>query len=475
LARRIGELLIQRGVATAAQIEAALADPRLSGQPLASRLHSSGIDEGALAAVLAEHHGMPGVDLSRTTVALEALTVVPRAVAEADLIFPLSLEGGRIHMAMANPLDERVISEVRFVTGREVSAYAALKKPIQDAIEGAYAALARGEPVWRGSLAASEAPRVDAALPEGAGEAELVELTDLADDEPIDLDDELTGIADDDEPLEPAALVAIEVGEPEPDTAAARPLALVVDDEPDILKLVGMTLEARGYAVETAADGAEGLEKAERLVPAVILLDAMLPKVHGFEACRRIKSGPRTRHVPVVMMTAIYRGWRFAQDARENFGAEDYVEKPFRLDDLVQRLEAARAAAGARAGQDRAAHDEAAPFLARGRELVAAGQVEEAVAALSEATRLAPFLADAQYQLGRALTSRGDGFAAMTALERAVELRPGHLPALRALAALYEEKGFRRKAAEALERALPAIADQGARTKVRDELLRLLG
>jgi hypothetical protein len=63
----------------------------------------------------------------------------------------------------------------------------------------------------------------------------------------------------------------------------------------------------------------------------------------------------------------------------------------------------------------------------------------------------------------------------MTALERAVELRPGHVPALRALAALYEEKGFRRKAAEALERALPAIADQGARTKVRDELLRLLG
>jgi CheY-like chemotaxis protein len=460
LAPRIGELLIQRGVATAAQIEAALADPRLSGQPLASRLHATGIDEGALAAVLAEHYGMPGVDLSRTTVTLETLTVVPRAVAEADLIFPLSLEGGRIHLAMANPLDERVITEVRFVTGREVSAYAALKKPIQDAIEGAYAALELGEPVWRGSHAAGDAPRVDAALPEGTGEAELVELTDLVDE---------------DEPLEPAGLVAIEVAEPEPDDAEARPLVLVVDDEPDILRLVGTTLEARGYAVETAADGAEGLEKAERLVPAVILLDAMLPKLHGFEACRRIKSGPRTRHVPVVMMTAIYRGWRFAQDARENFGAEDYVEKPFRLDDLVQRLEAARAAAGARAGQDRAAQEQAAPFLARGRELVAAGQVDEAVAALSEAARLAPFLAEVQHQLGRALTSRGDGFAAMTALERAVELRPGHLPALRALAALYEEKGFRRKAAEALERALPAIADQGARAKVRDELLRLLG
>ena len=139
--------------------------------------------------------------------------------------------------------------------------------------------------------------------------------------------------------------------EPLPEPPArpgGRKLVLVVDDEPEIRQLVQRTLESKGYAVATAADGADALAQAEALVPDLVLLDAMLPKLHGFEACRRLKSSPRTRHVPVVMMTAIYRGWRFAQDAREAYGAEDYVEKPFRLDDLLRRVEAALDATAAR-------------------------------------------------------------------------------------------------------------------------------
>ncbi|HEY6098570.1 MAG TPA: tetratricopeptide repeat protein, partial [Anaeromyxobacter sp.] len=177
--------------------------------------------------------------------------------------------------------------------------------------------------------------------------------------------------------------------------------------------------------------------------------------------------------VPVIMMTAIYRGWRFAQDARDSYGAEDYVEKPFRLDDLLRRVEEALLSGGARAGEP---HEEDAqdPRLARGKELLAAGRIAEAIAALSQAVHADPHSPGAQFQLGRALRARGDAFGAMTALERATELAPRHLAALHALAAIYEETGFRRKAAEVLERALPVAPDDAARSAIRKELLRLI-
>ncbi|HTN51043.1 MAG TPA: response regulator [Anaeromyxobacter sp.] len=455
--RRIGDLLVESGAATVAQVEAAARDPHGRSLPLASRLLASGVDEARLASALAVQLGMPGVDLSRTAIALEALEAVPLDVARADLILPLSLEGGRLHLAMARPLDERVISEVRFVTGREVSAYAALRGALDGAIAGAYEAKSRGEPVWRGALAEPQGgPGIAAALPEG--------------DEPLEIDVVEAELLPDEE------AVVIEVGAPEPHRprAGGPPLVLVVDDEPDIRRLVQRTLTAKGYQVELAVDGEEALAKADALLPDLVLLDAMLPKVHGFEACRRIKASPRTRNVPVVMMTAIYRGWRFAQDAKDNYGAEDYVEKPFRIDDLLQRMEAARAACAARAAAG-AGGPGSEKDLARGRELLAAGRVEEAAQVLARAAKVDPRSADVQYQLGRALRAKGDAFGAMTALERAAELRPGHLSALRALAALYLEKGFRNKAVPALERALAATTDEAGRTALLDELDRLRG
>lgn len=401
--------------------------------------------------MLSEKHGVPGVDLSRTAVAVELLDLIPRAVSEGDLILPLSLEGDRLHLAMARPADERVLAEVRFVTGMEVSPYIACRGAVLRAIAEAYAGRGRDMPLWRGNACASGTPHMQTVIG-----GEVVEAGEPIPDAEIEIE------------IDPPA--------PDPEMAGTRhkgPLVLVVDDEPEIRLLVQRTLLAKGYEVEVAQDGAEATEKAEKLVPDLVLLDAMLPKVHGFEACRRIKASPRTRQVPVVMMTAIYRGWRFAQDARDSYGAEDYIEKPFRLDDLLRRIEAALLSGGAAAAQapEDDAHD---PRIARGKELLAAGRLAEAIALLAEAVHEDPHAADGQFQLGRALRAVGDVFGAMTALERAAELAPGHMAALRALAALYEETGFRRKAAEVLERALPAAPDDDARSAIRKDLLRLI-
>jgi DNA-binding response OmpR family regulator len=452
---RTGELIVARGLASQELVDAAEREARARGEPLCSRLLALGLEEGELASVLAEKHGVPGVDLSHTAVPLDLLDLVPRVVAEGDLILPLSVDGGRIHLAMARPWDDRVISEVRFVTGKEVSPYAAIRGALLRAIAEAYEERARGAAVWRGRSCASAEPFLEAVL---AG-LEPVEATEEAE-------------------LIPDAEIVIEVepgAEASPAAAREAPLVLVVDDEPEIRQLVQRMLVSKGYHVAVAVDGQEALDLADRLLPDLVLLDAMLPKVHGFDACRRIKASPRTRHVPVVMMTAIYRGWRFAQDARESYGASDYVEKPFRLEDLLQRMEVVlrASAAPAPAVPPAAPPEPLSALVARGKALLAAGKVPEAIEVLSAAVKRDPLAADAQFQLGRALHAGGDAFGAMTALEHAAEANPVHLPALRALAVLYEEAGFRRKAAEVLERALPA-ADDAGRTAIRKELLRLI-
>ncbi len=448
---KTGDLIIARGIASAEQVERAQREATARGEPLCSRLLATGIDEHELVSILAEKHGVPGVDLSRSAVPVDLLDLVPRAVAEGDLIMPLSRDGGRIHLAVARPLNDRVISEVRFVTGHEVSPYVAVRASLLRAIAEAYEARARGESLWRGRSCASGEARLAAVVPGAA-------VPPAREADPSEIEIEI-------------------VPEVEAPAAAERskPLILAVDDEPEIRMLVERTLAANGYALELAVDGAEALEKAERLVPDLVLLDAMLPKVHGFDACRRIKSSPRTRDVPVVMMTAIYRGWRFAQDARESYGAIDYIEKPFRIDDLLRRIaEALRSGAARGAAAPPAAEEAAAPLVAKGKALLADGHVPEAVAALSEAVRSSPGSAAAQLFLGRAMRAAGDPFGAMTALERAIELRPDHLGALRALAAVYEETGFRRKAAGVLERAMPAAPDDAAREAIRKDLIRLI-
>ncbi len=474
-----GQLLLARGAVTADQLARAEKAAKAGGGRICSQLLAMGAcSEETLARVLAEKHGVPGVDLSRTVIPRQALERVPAAVAQGDLILPLSLDGGRLHLAMCSPREaERAIDEVRFVTGLEVSCYVAVLASLRRAIAEAYAAWERGEPAWRGA-AAGEGEAHLAAVVHAQPEEEVLEI-DEGDVEPLAeetaADEPLTAAsgADAGEPPEIEIAVGDVGGEVVAEVASARAprRILVVDDEPEIRLLAERALASRGYVVETASDGEEALARIGETLPDLVLLDAMLPKLHGFEVCRRVRSDARTRTVPIVIMTAIYRGWRFAQDARENYGAEDYIEKPFHLEDLHRRVEAVLESTASRKVGSEAP---AGPSIKRGKELLLAGRIPEAIASLEEALRADPFSAEAHYQLGKALRARGDHFRAMGELERAVELREGFFAALRTLAAVYTEKGFRRKAAETLERALAAAPDAATRDTIKRDLLSLL-
>lgn len=115
-----------------------------------------------------------------------------------------------------------------------------------------------------------------------------------------------------------------------------RKVALVVDDDPASLMLVSDALEAVGITVMTARDGATALRFVVRLAPDVILLDAVMPGLDGFETCRRLKAPPLEIEAPVIFMT----GLSASEHLLEGLGAGgvDYVTKPLQLDALIARI-----------------------------------------------------------------------------------------------------------------------------------------
>ena len=113
---------------------------------------------------------------------------------------------------------------------------------------------------------------------------------------------------------------------------------LVVDDEPDILRVVVKIMESRGHTVSTAKDGPAAIEKAGQVIPDVVILDVNLPKMDGYEVCRTLKTGAATKHIPIVMMTAAYVTVEDA-DKGTDVGADEYVIKPFLREVLIHNVE----------------------------------------------------------------------------------------------------------------------------------------
>jgi DNA-binding NarL/FixJ family response regulator len=115
-------------------------------------------------------------------------------------------------------------------------------------------------------------------------------------------------------------------------------LVMLVDDTPDNLKMLSDALDQAGYMVVVATDGNSAIERLDFVVPDIVLMDAVMPGMDGFEACRRIKAHPTASHVPVVFMTGLTE----PEDVVRGFqaGGIDYVTKPIETDVVLARLEA---------------------------------------------------------------------------------------------------------------------------------------
>lgn len=113
---------------------------------------------------------------------------------------------------------------------------------------------------------------------------------------------------------------------------------LVVDDEPDIVELIAYNLKREGYQVHTATNGQEAVTTAKKVMPDLIILDVMMPKMDGIEACRIMRSMPEFKSTFMVFLTA--RSEEYSEIAGFNVGADDYIAKPIKPRALLSRINA---------------------------------------------------------------------------------------------------------------------------------------
>jgi len=453
---------------------------------------------------LSEKFGVPGLDLTQVAIPLEHLELLPREIAMRHGVLPVLVQDERIFLAMSNPDDKRVIDELEFVTGKRVFPYVAPAPALAKVIEQSYELKLRGETYYLGPQVPQEVlVRIGLAQPSSTPEPEP---------EPAPPPKAVPGVRKHSDPSIPTSIVppklessaeavafsegdfaggselstvtAVPVGGgiTSPTSSAAQqaggtaPLVLIVDDEDDIRRLVKRVLMDRGYRVIEADRGTTALRLVKEHVPDLIILDAMLPELHGFEICRRIKGSQKYGAIPIIMISAVYRGWRYAEDLKTNYGVDAYIEKPFRITEVVKAVEdavASKKGGGPPANREEISA-EAEKSLQTGIAAYQAGDIDSAIAHLKRGSAIDPLAYRLHYHLGLLYGKKGLIYEAIQALETAVEINGKHFPALKNLAVLYQKAGFKLKAVEMWERALGQAPDETTRQGIKDHLLTLL-
>ena len=113
---------------------------------------------------------------------------------------------------------------------------------------------------------------------------------------------------------------------------------LIVDDEPDVIDFLGYNLKKEGYIVYSATNGKDAINKAFEIIPHLIILDVMMPKMNGFEACRQIRNNEKFNNTIIAFLTA--RGEDYNQVEGFDVGGDDYITKPIKPKVLVSRIKA---------------------------------------------------------------------------------------------------------------------------------------
>lgn len=111
---------------------------------------------------------------------------------------------------------------------------------------------------------------------------------------------------------------------------------LIIEDERAIVDVLTYNFRKEGFEVLTATDGQDGLRRAQASLPDLVVLDLMLPVIEGLEVCRQLRTGTRTKEIPILMLTA--RSEEVDEIVGFQMGADDYVTKPFKMKPLIQRI-----------------------------------------------------------------------------------------------------------------------------------------
>ncbi len=452
---KLGDLLVRRGVLTPQQLEDAVTSQGRTLLPIGSTVLELGMaGEGDVCRALAEQFGVPAVALSESCIQTEELNVIPAEVALNHRVMPLATEGSALKVALANPSDKPLLDEIAFASGKATLPFVAPRGVLERSIQAAYAARKDGRAFWQGpAAAATESAHIAVVQPPSPSPAAL---------DAVQPEQALSAF-----PEAPAV---------QPRPAGAKPLVLAVDDEVEILDIIDRALTKRGVEVRRATRGRQALEMLRSSPPDMVLLDAMLPEIHGFEICSHIKKSTQYQHIPVIIISAIYTGWNFIQDVKRIHKADGYIEKPFRVMELVRRVEETLSGLEGRTQPQPMdqARRQAAQALSRAAEAIKQGLIEESINAAHRAVQADPLDARCHFMLATALQKAGKLYEAISEFERVVELAPTQFHALKNLAVLYERQGFKSKAVEMWMRAMEESPSEAVRKTIKAHLIGLL-
>jgi DNA-binding response OmpR family regulator len=483
--KQLGKILLRQRALSPEELERALAENK--GGRLASRLAASGaISDVAALKALSEQHGIPGIDLGQVCLRLEELELLPREIAEKHLILPVLVRDDRLFIAMANPREKKVIDELEFVTGKKVYPYVALEGPLSAVIEEAYEKKARGEEYYVGpncpedvlkKLGLANEARGDGDFPyDLSAEARPLDAPGVVVDDDVEALSRCEDVEENDFSETSRELSVVtdlpQHGSSPAATAASGKTILVVDDETEIRKMLVRLLTRSGHHVVEADKGLSALRLVKERHPDLIVLDAMLPEVHGVEIARRIKGSQRYGQIPIIMISAVYRGWRYAEDLKQSCGVEHFIEKPFRIAEVLAAVDACLRKEAPGEAPDVSGEAEAA--LNAGVEAYKAGRLDEAIEHLKRGIGIDPLAYRLHFHLGLLYGKQGRVYDAVSELETAVEVNSRHFPAVKNLAILYQKAGFRNKAVEMWQRALSLAPDEETKQTIREHLLNLL-
>jgi CheY-like chemotaxis protein len=443
--------------------------------------------ESALAKALADAHGCPAVDFSKSVVPTANLLVLPATFCRERRVLPVSVSRSELVLAMGVPDAVSIADEVRFVTGRNVLRYAAVEAAIERVLEALLRERDKGALAWRGPSAPA-LPDPAAAwvgvvhgthheaidLPEVTSSMEIVGLADSVDATPFSVPTP----ARRERPPQHAPPPAFDDVEEAEKTVrieglGAGKLALVADPAPEAREQAAAILGRMGFTVLHAANGRAALDIVREARPDLVVAEAMLPMMPGFELCRAVKGDPVLRPTAVVLTSGLHRG-TVGADVKAAFGADAFLEKPFRPDDVMRTVKLLLFATTGDPAE-RVARAAAEQAWRDGARLLAAGRTDEAVAVLREAAARDDLAAEAHYYLGLALGRQGLLFEAAAAFARAAELRPDVDAAHQLLAQTFEALGFMKSAREAWARAIETCKDEKRRSEMQVRLMQLLG
>ncbi len=304
--------------------------------------------EDAAAEVLAEQTQIPALVFGTSTIDLTTLDQVPASFLREQQVLPLFADADAVTVAVGDPMaTAQALQHMGIQLGRRMVAVATAPALLTVAIERALEARAAGDRVLRGGRTVDATvvltlarPPVKVRLPRADSVARA--LADVFKDSPENLPAALRAPAALSGPtlgtlrlkkIRNPASADMDAGVVErPLVVHDQPHVLVVEDDEAIGHLLCRALGADGYETRHILSGDAVAAALVLRRPDLIVLDAMLPGVHGFEICAALKQSPEWRSTPVVMVSAVYRGFERAREIQEQHGADAFVEKPFQLE-----------------------------------------------------------------------------------------------------------------------------------------------